>query len=62
MWSMHITLHIHERIVYTHTHSIPSILDGSNLKLTIHLVPNLGANKHYNINNNVISVIKHVPV
>lgn len=48
--------------IHTHTHSIPSILDGSNLKLTIHLVPNLGANKHYNINNNVISVVKRVPV
>ena len=57
-------MYIWESMVYAHTctHSILSILDSSNLKLTIYLTSNLGTDRHCNINNNVMLVVKRVPV
>lgn len=36
--------------------------DGKNLKCTVHLVSNLGVDKHYDVNNHGIRVVKYVPV
>lgn len=57
-------MYIWESMLYAHTctHSILSILDSSNLKLTIYLTSDLGIDRHCNVNNNVILAVKYVPV